>query len=439
MMKKFYLLSILIGIILTACGKKQDVTSVKPSETTTPAAEENVLRTSEGKWNEENKIVVKNKGIRFFAYISKDNSESWIYKVKPTDHFSDTKIVFPEKINEAIVTKVGGPSDVDENEILYDIWGRIFEPYHNFSNGDPTDKGIKRIELPDTVETITAGTFGGLIHLEEIELPSALQKIDCALFYDCRSLTTISIGSKLETIEKNSYGTFEKYDNLKQFIVSEENEKYSSSNGMIVSKDKKRLILVPPALVKVDVSEEIETIEKSAFLRKSKVNEIHISKGVKEIQESAIRGKKIEKMNIEKENPYIGVANNCLYEKNTGKLLCVIATQVVEFPDGVTNIAAGFTTVGKSSVIKRIIIPKTIKTIEDGFLNYGNLYENQSKLELEFQSENPPNLDKDMSWPLSLKLELYVPEKSESVYKDWLKEMNGIDKDNRELIKVKTM
>ena len=441
MNKKIGILFIVMGFVLVACGTNKEVTQ---EDSVTPAIvsrqEKGGKDVKSGKWDKENKIVAEHKGIKFFAYLSKDKKECWVYKIKAPKDFTGNEIIFPEKIQNVAITKLGGPSNLEDGEAIYDIWGRSFEPYHNFSNGDPTKNGVKKIQLPDTVQTITAGAFGGLKHLEEITLPEALKKIDCALFYDCKSLVTITMGSQLKSIEKNSYGTFERCKKLTEFIVSEENPKYCSVEGMIASKDKTELILVPTARKKVDVPNGIKKIEELAFLPDSYTEEIHISVSVEKISTTSICGKRIRNIVIADKNIHYAISNHSLYEKKSGMLITYVITKsVAEFPPEVTRIANDFNTIGDTDLVRTIVVPVTVKHIGNHFFGYGNWGQDKSKIDVKFLSSTPPDAGKDMIWPSFTEVELYVPEESVPEYKNWLKKMEYLDDEERTLIRIKAI
>ena len=58
-----------------------------------------------GKWNTEKTVTVTGENAVFDAYLSDDGKESWIYKVKLDKPVK--KLVFPEKINNLPVTRLG--------------------------------------------------------------------------------------------------------------------------------------------------------------------------------------------------------------------------------------------------------------------------------------------------------------------------------------------
>lgn len=77
---------------------------------------------------------------------------------------------------------------------------------------------VKRIEIPDSVETIGEACFQGCTALEEIKLPEGLTVIGDMTFYGCDSLTTLNIPDTVTDIGLYVFGEYFKqipwYNNL---------------------------------------------------------------------------------------------------------------------------------------------------------------------------------------------------------------------------------
>ena len=57
------------------------------------------------KWITTKSVKKEENGVKYFAYISEDGKESWIYRIKLSRKL--TKLKLPEEINQAKLTRVG--------------------------------------------------------------------------------------------------------------------------------------------------------------------------------------------------------------------------------------------------------------------------------------------------------------------------------------------
>lgn len=101
---------------------------------------------------------------------------------------------------------------------------------------------IEKIVLPEGTTSIENSAFRNCSSLKEINLPSELTQLPNNAFYGCTSLKEITIPKGIT--EDIWYG-FERYNGIERINVSEDNEVYSSIDGVIFSKDKSRLIHYP--------------------------------------------------------------------------------------------------------------------------------------------------------------------------------------------------
>lgn len=81
--------------------------------------------------------------------------------------------------------------------------------------------GVRTLTLPDHVETVGREAFAYCENLTEISIPETAYKIDPQAFKYC--------------------------NNLVKFTVNKDNNWYASTDGMLASKDKKKLVIFPPA------------------------------------------------------------------------------------------------------------------------------------------------------------------------------------------------
>lgn len=123
---------------------------------------------------------------------------------------------------------------------------------------------IKTAEIQSGVTRIGGCAFEECIGLESIEIPSSVTSIGNFAFFNCRELTQINIPDSIENIE---YTPFDLCVSLINIEVDENNQKYSSENGVVFNKDKRELICYPAGKEENEytIPECVTNIESYAF------------------------------------------------------------------------------------------------------------------------------------------------------------------------------
>lgn len=124
-------------------------------------------------------------------------------------------------------------------------------------------KNLQRVFIPESVRTIGSSAFSGCENLREINIPSRVSQIGSAAFARCTSLGSVSVASG--------------------------NEYYACTDGVLYSKDGKRLVqyLAGRTLSTYAMPSKVEEIEEYAFWGANLLTSISISGRVKEIPEYA--------------------------------------------------------------------------------------------------------------------------------------------------------
>lgn len=140
---------------------------------------------------------------------------------------------------------------------------------------------------PATMTVIGEGAFQNAKTLKRIELPSTVTTISKDAFNTCSSLTEIVIPASVTTIDATG---FQECAKLEKFTVDKSNTVYSSVDGFLLSKDKKKLVSFPPAKANTYYTmlpPTIETIGKQAFYFVQALENVTIPKKVKKIEDFA--------------------------------------------------------------------------------------------------------------------------------------------------------
>ena len=132
-------------------------------------------------------------------------------------------------------------------------------PFHAFRKC----KNIERVVIPHSVTTIEDAAFAGCSNLVEIQLSSGLTTIEDGAFFGCNSLKKILIP---ETVKEINYGAFD-CDSLERIDVSPCNESYCSVDGVLFTKDIKRLIIYPRGKrdITYDIPDNVDGLDAESF------------------------------------------------------------------------------------------------------------------------------------------------------------------------------
>lgn len=195
-------------------------------------------------------------------------------------------------------------------------------------------KNLKQIQI-DNVEEIKAYAFNDC-GLEQFDLPENLIKFDNNSFANCLNLElNVSVNSSYTQIAKAIYSkdlktlvyyplnaTLEEFNiideleniecenlfinpNIKEFIASENNQKFSTEKGVLFNKDKTVLIKYPNATTysSIDFKTQIKIVSKYAFRNNQNLTKIIFPSSIEEFEKGCLQDmKKIETIEI----PFVG-------------------------------------------------------------------------------------------------------------------------------------
>ena len=158
-------------------------------------------------------------------------------------------------------------------------------------------KGIKNISLPNSILTIDNQAFSNCTSLDSISignsintignesfsfcsvlnsifLPNSISKIGERAFFSCDKLERITIPSSVSSI---GFLASSSCKGLKEFIVDEQNQSYSSYNGVLYNKDKSILIQCPAQKEGIyNIPSTVKIIDSYAFNNCKNISGIEI-------------------------------------------------------------------------------------------------------------------------------------------------------------------
>ncbi len=186
------------------------------------------------------------------------------------------------------------------------------------------------IEIPDGVKTIQFNTFIYCNKLSYVKIPNSLTSIGWDAFLGCESLTSIEIPRYLNSIgEKSFLGC----NNLTSIEVDNNNSNYTSIDGVLYSKDMKKILKYPAKKddISYNIFDGVETIGIGSFQGCSNLTNIGIPNSVIKIDEYAFSNcTNLTNLELPSNLSTIGDST----------FLCCYKLINIEIPDGVKTIPA---------------------------------------------------------------------------------------------------
>lgn len=115
--------------------------------------------------------------------------------------------------------------------------------------------------LPRRTTEIVESAFEGCKKITELILPSGLTTIGSKAFSGM-NLTTVELPAELANLSPDAFAYCYK---LTEITVDEENTVFAAADGVLCDKNKEKVIVCPPGLEKIVLSEKIKSIEAGAI------------------------------------------------------------------------------------------------------------------------------------------------------------------------------
>lgn len=300
------------------------------------------------RWDITKEYTLEQNSVRYYAYLTRDKKESWIYKAELLDKQKVLDITFPETMQGVPVTCVGITAELS-NEIdaekcdwgvYYNLFYEELEPHYDYGKRpSPLITNVRSIVLPDTVKEMGSAVFACMNNLQYIHLPKEITSLSNYMFYGCRDLQKIDFPSKIKVPANSTALQF--CDGLKGLMEEVEFRREGmtiiSRGDLLINQSEKTLIQVMPTATQITIPSNVKGIEPSAFYNSS-----------------------LRKVKVAKKNKYFAVNKRCLYNKKTGKLILV-------FGKGSTmTLSKKIKKIGKDVMvanykIKKLVLPKAVK------------------------------------------------------------------------------
>ncbi len=189
-------------------------------------------------------------------------------------------------------------TNVSIPESVKDIGERAFENCNSLTS----------VTIPISVTNIGCAAFSNCSSLKNVTIPDNVTNVGNSAFYGCRGLTSIFIPTSVTSI---NCSVFSGCTSLTNISVEIGNAKYSSRNGLLISKDGKTLIhgangdvTIPDGvtsigsfafcdlsgLTSITIPDGVTNIGSNAFYRCSNLRSVTIPDSVTNIESSAFYG-----------------------------------------------------------------------------------------------------------------------------------------------------
>ena len=252
------------------------------------------------------------------------------------------------------------------------------------------------VTIPVGVTSIGDKAFEECRSITSITIPDSVTSIGECAFMNCNSLTSITIPKNadfdvLHFISMIFYGC----SNLKEIEVDKDNANYTSDNGILYDKGKKKLICCPEGKVgEVAIPTSVTEIGLEAVRNCNALTSIALPASVTVIRDMYFNTcSSLKEIKVDVDNANYASENGILYDKQKSTLLCcpggkggevTLPASVTEIrsyafsgcnaltsimlPDSVTNI--GECAFRRCSNLTSITIPDSVTNIqEDAFYN----------------------------------------------------------------------
>ena len=205
-----------------------------------------------------------------------------------------------------------------------------------------------------------------------VHISDGISSIESFAFENCKNLETVKIGSTVSSIDAFA---FDGCSSLRLFTVVADNNNFQTVDGVLYSKDLKKLFLYPPGNLRTvyDVLEGVTTIGQNAFRGCQYLQILNIPRSVNDIwfQHVFLNSASLTEIYVDSDNSKYSSVDGVLIDDQDKTLVCYPAgktQQSYTIPTGVTNI--GNYAFCYCSHLETVIIPDDVAEIRGGAFSY---------------------------------------------------------------------
>lgn len=246
-------------------------------------------------------------------------------------------------------------------------------------------KSLKEINLPETVFSIGSYAFAGCESVEKFNIPQNVTYLNYGLFKNCKSLKSMNIGENITKLGKELFknctsleevyipytvksidtGIFDNCTSLCGIYIDSNNPSYTDLNGILVNKEKTKLILYPAGRTSktYTVPIGITNFEDGAFGYTQNLEKVIFQDGVESLSyELFYKNNSIKSVEL----------SDSVKTINDRAFFSCTNLEEITLPDSVTKLGTGVFT--DCTSLKKAVIPYSISELSDNtFYNCSSL------------------------------------------------------------------
>lgn len=224
--------------------------------------------------------------------------------------------------------------------------------------------GLTSVTIPSCVTSIGDAAFSYCAGLKRVLIPNGVTSIGTNAFSCCSRLRSVAIPSSVTNIGD---GAFSDCAASIDFSVAENNPKYKSLGGLLLTKDDNTLVAVLSRIEHLVIPNGVISVAPEIFLSEERLylKSITIPASVTNLQERLfVCCMMLESFFVSDDNPIYKSVSGLLLTRD-GKSLVAIPQRIesVTIPEGVTNI--GCNDFSFKYRLKRVVIPASVTNIDN--------------------------------------------------------------------------
>ena len=222
-------------------------------------------------------------------------------------------------------------------------------------------KNLISVSLPESLTKMESAVFMDCDKLPEIKIPSKIEIIESYLFYSCSNLNNIQLPANLKEIRTSAFfecnlskieipnsvtnigvSAFDNCNNLENIII-ENNSNFKYENGILMNSNKDNIIFVSSKVLNnittFEIPEGIKIFNVNLY-NYSNIKKLVIPESLENIGiANGILPNKLTSIEINNNNQYMCIENDCLYSKDKKRLLaCFTQGENVQLYNNVEEI-----------------------------------------------------------------------------------------------------
>ena len=212
-------------------------------------------------------------------------------------------------------------------------------------------KQLENIVIPDSVENLGTYTFTNCSNLLSVALPSEIAEIGMKTFEKCVNLTELIVGANVSKIEGDA---LDGCQSLQRFVVDAGNPWYCSVDGILYTKDMRKVVRCPEARYAIElvIPDGVETIGEHAFYCCKNIGVFHLPGTAKTIEGFSFSNCMMKSISLSKQVEYIGDA----------AFMSCKNMEMLVIPDGVKEIRMSL--LNNCYNLAYVYIPESVRVIE---------------------------------------------------------------------------